>query len=125
MRSTMNTTYEDAEAADDAAVAAGGGSHGPGTGNEIKYYEKDGFLWKLLIELNDNLDNCFQCLIYCQWLCLLSCCVFLTLLSWEIVGDQSGWKGSFWIPLIGLGIILLIWLIDKMQVMRIMILAKK
>lgn len=62
-------------------------------------------------------ENIFDSLIKCRWLILTPSCFFVTLLSWDIAGDELGWKRSFWIPLTGIGIMLIMWIIDYLVMM--------
>lgn len=64
---------------------------------------------KLFLEMKENIGNGME---KCKWLIINTCCLFLTLLSWEIVGDKEEWNKSYWIPGIGVGIIIILLLID-------------
>jgi hypothetical protein len=49
----------------------------------------------------------------CKWPILWTSCVFITLLCWEIVGDQVGWAGGWWILLFGALIMIGAWVCDR------------
>lgn len=63
----------------------------------------------LMIEMEEKIGNGIKCMEKCKWLTIVICCLFISLLSWEIVGDKKGWDGSYWIPLIGVGIMITLW----------------
>lgn len=71
---------------------------------------------KLFLDLKENIGNAIKCLEKCKWLIINTCCLFLTLLSWDIVGDKEEWNKSYWIPLIGAGIIIILVLIDYITI---------
>jgi hypothetical protein len=57
-------------------------------------------------------------ILICKWPILWTSCIFITLLCWEIVGDQVGWYGGWWVLLFG-GLIMCgiwvwnVWLLSK------------
>ena len=82
--------------------------------------EKEDLIMKILKEIKENMMNVIIfngiiCMERCKWLIITPCCLFITLLSWDIVGDKEGWKGSYWISLIGIGIMIIIWIIDYLK----------
>lgn len=66
----------------------------------------------LLLEMKENIVNGIKCVDNCKWLIIITSCLFITLLSWDIVGDKKRWDGSYWIPLIGIGIMIILLFID-------------
>jgi hypothetical protein len=52
-------------------------------------------------------------LLVCKWPILCTSCLFVTLLSWDMVGDQVGWEEGLWVPVVGLAMLLLLWLWDR------------
>ena len=70
---------------------------------------------KFLIEMKGDVENGIESVIKCKWLIIVTCCVFVTLLSWEIVGDEEGWERSYWILLMGVGIVIEIFFIDYLK----------
>ena len=51
-----------------------------------------------------------------QWLVIVTSCLFVSLICWDIVGDEKGWRGAMWVPLSGLGMIGVILLVVKVIV---------
>lgn len=61
---------------------------------------------------NQIISNQLKGVISCKWLVICTSCLFIIIMSWEIVGDKEGWEGAIWVPFTGLGIILLLGLIN-------------
>ena len=70
---------------------------------------------KFLIEMKGDVKYGIESVIKCKWLIIVTCCVFVTLLSWEIVGDEEGWERSYWILLMGVGIMIEMFFIDYLK----------
>jgi Leucine-rich repeat (LRR) protein len=50
----------------------------------------------------------------CKWPVILTSSLFTTLLCWEIAGDGSGgWLGALWVPIVGVSMVLVIWIWDR------------
>lgn len=69
---------------------------------------------RLLPEIVDHHGDALICVKKCLWLILIPSCVLITLLSWDIAGDQEGWRGSYWIGISGISIMITVWSIDFM-----------
>jgi hypothetical protein len=80
---------------------------------------EDGFL----ILLNQQLSG-VSSLIVCKWPIISTSCFFMTLLCWEMVGDKLGWKAGFWVPVVGVFILLIVWIWDRFLVFHAIDLAK-
>lgn len=77
--------------------------------------------WKSGIQQNShfifiNDGNEIKSLMLCKWLVVCTSCIFLTLLSWDIAGDKEKWNGAIWVPFTGLGIIIILWIINYVSV---------
>jgi hypothetical protein len=75
--------------------------------------EMGAVLKRLGSEIEGDLGSGLGCVDRCKWLIITPSCLFNTLLSWDVVGDQYGWDGSYWIIFLGVGVILMIWLLDN------------
>ncbi len=73
----------------------------------------EGILKRLALEIKGDLESGTRCVERCKWLIMTPSCLLMTLLSWDVVGDQNGWDGSYWIPLLGCGIMLTVCLVDN------------
>lgn len=51
-------------------------------------------------------------LVTCKWIVINISCLFISIISWDIVGDKIGWDGALWVPLAGLLMILFLWIIN-------------
>lgn len=67
---------------------------------------------KLMEEIADHMNNAMMCVERCKWLIITPSCMLMTLLSWDVAGDEVGWDKSYWIPLMGVGVIIMIGLVD-------------
>ena len=74
---------------------------------------------KLYIETKWETENGIESMIKCKWLIIIPSCLFITLLSWEIVGDEEGWNKSYWVVLIGIGMMIILWLLDYLKLMNL------
>lgn len=95
--------------------------------NEIKLQinNNNNKINKLLIKMKGNIENVLESMIKCKWLIITSCCLFISLLSWEIVGDEKGWNKSYWILLMGVGIIIIILIIEYLDIFQKKVIMKK
>mgnify|MGYP006977236115 CR=1 FL=1 len=59
-----------------------------------------------------------------QWLVIVTSCLFVSLICWDIVGDEKGWRGAMWVPLSGLGMIVVILLVVKVIAVVVVIVAR-
>ncbi len=73
----------------------------------------DTVLKRLGLEMKDNFESAIRCVDRCKWMIISPSCLLMTLFSWDVVGDQDRWDGSYWIPFLGVIILLTIWLLDK------------
>ena len=67
---------------------------------------------KLFVEMRNNVEDSLRYLERCKWLIMVPSCLFVTVLSWDIVGDEVGWVVSYWIPLMGVVIMVTLWMLD-------------
>ena len=81
--------------------------------------ENEDLVEKLFIEIIREIENGIESMIKCKWLIITSSCLFITMLSWEIVGDEKGWDKSYWIVLMGVGIMIILWLLDYLKLMKL------
>jgi hypothetical protein len=58
--------------------------------------------------LNQQIQGVQDYLIICKWPVISTSCFFMTLLCWDIAGDEVGWYDALWVPLSGVGILLLV-----------------
>lgn len=70
------------------------------------------------MNLKGNIENGIESMIECKWLIIVSCCLFISLLSWEIVGDEEGWDKSYWVLLMGVGILIIIFLMSYFNLIK-------
>jgi hypothetical protein len=73
-----------------------------------------------LDRLNHQLRDVNTSLIVCKWPAVITSCFFITVLCWEMTGDNVGWEQSAWVPVVGLGIFLIIWIWDRLLVSRVL-----
>ena len=82
--------------------------------------DKEDSMLKLFIEIKGEIENGIETMIKYKWLIITPSCLFITLLSWEIVGDEEGWDKSYWILLIGVGMMIILWLLDYLKLMNLL-----
>ena len=63
-----------------------------------------------------HIGNEMKSVLLCKWLVIVTSCLFISLISWDIVGDKEGWYGGIWIPSSGLGMLMLLWLINYLTI---------
>jgi hypothetical protein len=63
--------------------------------------------------LNSQLYLVNSSLLVCKWPIICISSLFITMLSWDMVGDEVGWFGGWWVPVVGLSLMALIWLWDR------------
>lgn len=64
-----------------------------------------------VICLNESLKNFDYSFSYnhtTTWIIIWTSCFFFIVLCWDIAGDEVGWEKSFWVPLSGIGALLII-----------------
>ena len=71
-----------------------------------------------LIVMKGDIEDGIECIDKCKWMIIGTCTVFLTLLSWDIVGDKESWNKSYWTLFVGLGIITILWIIDYLNCIK-------
>jgi hypothetical protein len=72
----------------------------------------DGFLDLL----NRQVRGVNSSLKVCQWPVIFTSCFFVTLLCWEMVGDEVGWEGGLWVPAVGVAMLLTLGIWDRLLV---------
>lgn len=77
---------------------------------------------RFLILLNLQLDG-ISSVIVCKWPIILTSCFFVTLLSWDLVGDEVGWREALWVPVAGAMILVIVWIWDQFLVSHLVNLA--
>jgi hypothetical protein len=55
----------------------------------------------------------------CKWPVISTSCLFVTLLCWDMVGDEVGWEKGLWVPAAGVLMLLTIWLWDHFLVSKV------
>lgn len=68
---------------------------------------------RYLAELSEGMNLAHDYILTCKWPVIISSMTFVTLLCWEMVGDHYGWYGASWVPSVGLGMIVLLWLLNR------------
>lgn len=70
--------------------------------NNLKKLEETYQLtYSSLIQLNQNVKNVIKYISVCKWPVMFTSCFFITLLCWDMVGDQEGWYQGIWVPISG------------------------
>jgi hypothetical protein len=52
----------------------------------------------------------------CKWPVILPSCFFVTLLSWDMAGDQGGWFHAIWVPIVGIAMVMILWVWDRVLI---------
>jgi hypothetical protein len=68
----------------------------------------------LLLLLDQQLQGVHSSLLVCKWPVTLMSCFFVTLLCWDMAGDQGGWSQALWVPIVGVAMVLAIWVCDSL-----------
>jgi hypothetical protein len=68
---------------------------------------------QLLLLLDQQLSGVHASLLVCKWPIILTSCFFVTLLCWDMAGDQGGWFSALWVPIVGVVIAMLIRVLDR------------
>jgi hypothetical protein len=55
-----------------------------------------------------------------KWPIICTSSLFITLLCWDMVGDQVGWYEGLWVPFAGVAMIFMVWLWDRMLIRRVL-----
>lgn len=66
-----------------------------------------------LIILGECLKDVIDHFLVCKWLILLTSCLFITLLCWDMVGDKVGWLKAIWVPISGIFMLFIVKLYEK------------
>jgi hypothetical protein len=67
---------------------------------------------QLLLLLDQQLHGVNSSLLVCKWPIILTSCFFMTLLGWDMAGDQSGWFHALWVPIVGVAMAMVLWVWD-------------
>lgn len=59
---------------------------------------------KIVSLLNQLLSDIHTVVLVGKWPIILTSCFFATLLCWDIAGDETGWYGAIWVPLVGVSL---------------------
>lgn len=68
-----------------------------------------------LIDFFQGSDNGLRSVSTCKWLVICTSCLFISLISWDMVGDKEGFYRGLWIPSSGLGIMMILWLVNRFK----------
>jgi hypothetical protein len=71
---------------------------------------------QLLLLLDQQLSGVHSSLLVCKWPIILTSCFFVTLLCWDMAGDQGGWFSALWVPIVGVVMAMLIWVWDRVLI---------
>jgi hypothetical protein len=71
---------------------------------------------QLLLLLDQQLHGVTSSLLVCKWPIILTSCFFVTLLCWDMAGDQGGWLQAVWVPIAGVVIATWIWVWDRVLI---------
>jgi hypothetical protein len=71
---------------------------------------------QLLLLLDRQLHGVNCSLLVCKWPIILTSCVFLTLLGWDMAGDQGGWLQALWVPIVGVAMVSAIGIWDQVLI---------
>lgn len=82
--------------------------------NEKKNIFLDNFSPNLFNQI--DIDNEMESVSSCKWLVICTSCLFISLISWDIVGDKKGWYGGIWVPLSGIGMLIILWFVNSLSV---------
>jgi hypothetical protein len=77
-----------------------------------KKIDEDG----LLLLLDQQVRDVDSSLLVSKWPVILTSCCFVTLMAWEMAGDQEGWFQAKWVPIVGVVISILIWVWDRVLI---------
>ena len=66
------------------------------------------------LQLIEEVNNSIEYINVCKWLVICTPCLFITILSWDIVGDQSGWYNALWVPLTGISMLIVLRFINQL-----------
>jgi hypothetical protein len=69
--------------------------------------------------LNHQLRGVASSLVACKWPVISTSCFFVTMLCWDMVGDEVGWKAGLWVPVAGAMMLLVVWLWDHLLVSKV------
>lgn len=70
---------------------------------------------RFLIELSEDVKNTINSIVMCKWLVVCTSCLFISILCWDMVGDKLGWEKASWVPIVGICILILLWLINYLM----------
>jgi hypothetical protein len=66
--------------------------------------------------LSEQVEGVHRHLVECKWPVICTSCFFMTMFSWEIVGDEMGWLGAVWVPVLGVVILVIVVVWDNFLV---------
>lgn len=66
--------------------------------------------------LREQVAGVHRHLIECKWPVICTSCFFMTMFSWEIVGDEVGWLEAIWVPVLGVVILAIVMVWDALLV---------
>jgi hypothetical protein len=66
--------------------------------------------------LREQVAGVHRHLIECKWPVICTSCFFMTMFSWEIVGDEVGWLEAIWVPVLGVVILFIVMVWDALLV---------
>jgi hypothetical protein len=66
--------------------------------------------------LGKQVEGVHRHLVECKWPVICTSCFFMTMFSWEIVGDEMGWLDAIWVPVLGVVILVIVVVWDNLLV---------
>jgi hypothetical protein len=64
--------------------------------------------------LDHQLRGVNSSLVVCKWPIIFTSCFFVTMLCWDMVGDEVGWEQGLWVPIAGVLMLLTVWIWDHL-----------
>jgi hypothetical protein len=71
---------------------------------------------QLIILLNQQVEGAHASFKAGKWPVVFTSIFFITLLCWDMVGDQVGWYSGLWVPIVGFAMVLILWLWERLLV---------
>jgi hypothetical protein len=79
-----------------------------------KLYSGDPFIYLL----NQQVEGAHASFQAGKWPVIFTSTLFITLLCWDMVGDQVGWYAGLWVPFVGFAILLILAVWERVLVTR-------
>jgi Leucine-rich repeat (LRR) protein len=72
-----------------------------------------------LTHLEHQLRGVDSSLVVCKWPIISTSCFFVTMLCWDMVGDEVGWEKGLWVPVAGVLTLLILWIWDRLLLSKV------